>query len=53
MHLLGVILEFKDSTYSVVEDVSAFNVTVVKQGNSMQDILVNIFPSPETARCEL
>lgn len=50
---LGVIIEFKEKTYSVIEDVSVYNVTVVKKGNSMKDIEVNIFPSPETAKCEL
>lgn len=49
----GIIVEFKESIYSVIEDERIYNVTVTKQGVSMQEIVVNIFPSPETAKCEL
>lgn len=49
---LGFIVEFKESSYAVIEDVSIYNVTVVKQGISMQDIDVYIIPTPETARRE-
>ena len=50
---VGIIVEFKESIYSVIEDVSIYNVTIVKKGNSNQNITVRIIPSPETARCEL
>lgn len=50
---VGVTVEFKESIYSVIEDVSVYNVTVVKRGNSMQNIVVQIIPSPETAKCKL
>ena len=50
--LLDVFVEFKESSYSVVEDDSMFNVTLVKQGNPMQDILVFIIPVPGTAKCK-
>ena len=45
-------MEFKESVYSVVEDDGIYNVTVVKQGRSLQDIVVNIIPAPETAKRE-
>ena len=49
---VGVVVEFKENAYSVIEDDSVYNVTVIKQGNSLQNIVVNIFPTPETARRE-
>ena len=45
-------MDFKESSYSVVEDDSIFNVTLVKQGNPMQDILVFIIPIPGTVKCK-
>ena len=45
-------MEFKERSYSVVEDNRIYNVTVIKQGNSMQNITVNILASSGTARCE-
>lgn len=50
---VGVIVEFKESIYSVIEDVSIYNVTVVKKGYSMQNITVTIIPFPEMAKCGL
>ena len=51
--VLGIVVEFRENVYSVVEDIGIYNVTVVKQGNSLQDIVVNIIPAPETAKREL
>ena len=45
-------VEFKESSYSVVEDDSIFNVTLIKQGNLMRDILVFIIPIPGIAKCK-
>ena len=54
MHVfLGVVVGFKETVYSVIENDSVYNVTVIKEGNSLQDIVVNIFPTPESARREL
>ena len=48
-------MEFKEISYSVIEDEQVFNVTVVKQGDPGQDILVSIIPivnTAGTARCK-
>lgn len=42
-----VVIEFKDSAYSVVEGVRVYNVTLVKRGEPEEDIAVSIFPSPD------
>ena len=51
-YYIVLFVEFKESSYSVVEDDSIFNVTLVKQGNLMQDILVFIIPIPGIAKCK-
>ena len=54
MFILGVLVEFKDSAYSVIEDQKDFNVTLVRQGEPGQDIVVSIIPnvSGGTALCK-
>ena len=42
-----MLIEFRDVAYSVVEGVRFYNVTVVKQGEPGEDIVVSIFPSPD------
>ena len=53
MFILGVLVEFKESTYSVIENQMVFNVTLMRQGEPGQDIVVFILPntSAGTARC--
>ena len=51
-YYIVLFVEFKESSYSVVEDDSIFNVTLVKQGNLMQDILVFIIPIPGITKCK-
>ena len=43
-----VIIELKDTTYSVVEDDRIFNITVVKQGDPGRAIVVRIVASDNT-----
>lgn len=52
--LLGVLVEFKDTVYSVIEDETVFEVTLVKQGDPGQSITVSILPNETvgTARCK-
>ena len=50
-------IEFKDSAYSIVEDLRFYNVTIVKQGEPAEDIVVLIVPttdptSPDHAECK-
>ena len=49
-------MEFSQSAYSVIEDERVFNITVVRQGEPGQDIVVSILPDTDpnagTARCE-
>ena len=47
-------MEFKESSYSVIEDEQVFNVTLVKQGDPGQDIPVSIVPivTAGTATCK-
>ena len=45
-------MEFREVAYAVVEDVSVFNVTLVKQGDFREDITVAIIPEPGSARCK-
>ena len=40
-------IEFKELTYSVVEDVSIYNVTIVRQGEPGKEIEVSIVPTPD------
>ena len=47
-----MLIEFSEATYSVIEDVSVFNVTLVKQGDPAQNIQVGIIPVPGSARCK-
>ena len=54
---LEVFIEFKDLTYSVVEDVRIYNVTIVKQGEPGEDIVLLIVPntdptSSDSAECK-
>ena len=48
-------MEFKDSTYSVIEDQKIFNVTLLRQDEPGQDIVVSIIPNTDggTARCKI
>ena len=43
-----MIIEFREATYSVVEDNRAYTFTVVRQGEPGEDIVVSIFPSPDS-----
>ena len=43
--ILEVLIEFRDLTYSVVEDDRIYNVTIVKQGEPGEDIAISIFPA--------
>ena len=45
-------MEFTEVAYSVIEDEAVFNVTVVKQGDPGQNILVGIIPLPGSARSQ-
>ena len=45
-------MEFKDASYSVIEDEAVFNVTLVKQGDPGQSITVGIIPLPGEARSQ-
>jgi len=44
----GVVVEFKETNYSVLESDRVFNVTLVKQGNPEQDIVVYICTKDNT-----
>ena len=51
-------IEFKDSAYSVVEGDHFYIVTLVKQGEPREDLVVSIFPSPDptaadTVECKI
>ena len=48
--ILGVLVEFREAAYSVIEDELFFNVTLVKQGDPGQNIVVGIIPVPGSAR---
>ena len=57
LSFIEVFIEFKDLTYSVVEDVRIYNVTIVKQGEPGEDIPVLILPntdptSADSAECK-
>ena len=43
-----MLIEFRDLAYSVVEGARFYNVTVVKQGEPGEDIVVSIFPSEDS-----
>ena len=45
-----MLVEFREAAYSVIENEAFFNVTLVKQGDPGQDIVVGIIPVPGTAR---
>ena len=49
-----MVIEFKDSpyVYSVVEGIRVFSVTVVKQGEPTQDLVISIFPSPDSTAAD-
>ena len=52
-----MVIEFKDLTYSVVEDDQIYNVTIVKQGEPGVPIEVSILSnpdptSPDSAECK-
>ena len=54
---LEVLIEFQDLSYSVVEDERIYNVTIVRQGEPGEDIVVSISPtvdttSPDPAECK-
>jgi len=49
---VGVVVEFKEDMYSVMEDDSVYNVTLVMRGNLTQTITVRIIPVSATARGE-
>ena len=51
-YYIVLFVEFKESSYSVVEDDSIFNVTLEKQGSLMLDILVFIIPMPGITKCK-
>lgn len=55
--IILVSIEFKDSAYSVVEDLRIYNVIIVKQGEPAEDTVVFIVPttdptSPDHAECK-
>ena len=41
-------IEFKELSYSVVEDVGTYNVTIVRQGEPGKEIEVSIVPNPDS-----
>ena len=45
-------MEFRETSYSVIENVGVFNVTLVKQGDPGQRVVVNVFPISGSARCK-
>ena len=45
-------IEFKDSAYSVVEGDRFYIVTLVKQGEPREDLVVSIFPSPDSTAAD-
>ena len=45
--ILEVFIEFRDLTYSVVEDDRIYNVTIVKQGEPGEDIVVTLLPTTD------
>ena len=45
--LLEVFIEFQDATYSVVEDNQIYSVTIVRQGEPGEDIVVTVSPNPD------
>lgn len=45
--IILVSIEFKDSAYSVVEDLHVYNVTIIKQGEPTEDIVVLIVPTTD------
>ena len=49
-----VVIEFKDSAYiySVVEGIRVYSVTIVKQGEPTQDLVISIFPSPDSTAAD-
>lgn len=50
--ILGVIIEFKDLVYSLVEGDRVYDVTIVKQGEPEENIVVLILPEADTAVCK-
>jgi len=49
---IGIVVEFKDDSYSVIEDDGLYAVTLVKQGNITQTFTVRIIPFSGTATGE-
>ena len=46
-YLLEVFIEFQDVTYLVVEDNQIYSVTIVRQGEPGEDIIVTVNPNPD------
>ena len=40
-------IEFRDLTYSVVEDNRIYNVTILRQGESGEDIVILVIPDAD------
>ena len=40
-------IEFRDLIYSVVEDNRIYNVTIVRQGEPGEDIVIAVSPNPD------
>lgn len=49
---LEVFIEFKDLAYSLIEGDRVYQVTIVKQGEPGENIVVLIIPEVETAECK-
>ena len=47
-----MIIQFRDVIYSVVEGVRVYNVTVEKEGEPGLDLLISIFPSPDSTAAD-
>lgn len=54
---LEVFIEFRDLTYSIVEDDRIYNVTIVRQGEPGENMVISISSnpdptSPDSAECK-
>ena len=45
--VVEVFIEFRNLTYSVVEDDLIYNITIVRQGEPRENIVIAIIPGPD------
>ena len=45
--VVEVFIEFRNLTYSVVEDDRIYNITIVRQGEPRENIVISIYPDAD------